>query len=57
MVNKQKGEVEEGAGRRKTGSRELFASLPLTSVVAQIDLVMNFTVSAVIPSESLCSSF
>lgn len=28
-----------------------------TSVIAQIDLVMNFTVSAVIPSESLCSSF
>lgn len=46
-----------GSRRRKTGSRALFASLTLTSVIAQIDLVMNFTVSAVIPSESLCSSF
>lgn len=46
-----------GSRRRKTGSRALFASLTLTSVIAQIDLVMNFTVSAAIPSESLCSSF
>lgn len=47
---KTKKRVEEGRGEPKTGGRKLFVSLMLTSVIAQIDLVMNSSVGALIPT-------
>lgn len=47
---KTKKRVEEGRGEPETGGRKLFVSLMLTSVIAQIDLVMNSSVGALIPT-------
>lgn len=46
-------ERNRGEGKLKTGNRKLFVSLMLTSVIAEIDLVMNFPVSALIPTNPL----